>query len=95
MWQIAPDAEYIDVPERALCKGIPGGISLEGTTFFYVNRPADKGRGRDSDRRHWFGRACCPSNIARFMLPVPGYARGRRAGNLYINLFMSGTAAVK
>jgi len=95
MWQIEPDAKYIDVLERALCNGVLGGVSLSGDSFFYVNRLAVKGKGRGSARRKWFGCACCPSNICRFIPVVPGYAYGHLADDLYVNLFVGGIATVK
>ena len=96
MWQIEPDGEYIDVLERALYNGILGGVSLAGDEFFYVNRLASTGKsGRGAARRKWFGCACCPSNVCRFIPAVPGYAYGHRGDELYVNLYLPGTARVK
>jgi len=91
MWQISPDAEYIDVLERALYNGVLGGVSLAGDEFFYVNRLAAKGAAR----RKWFGCACCPSNVCRFIPAVPGYAYGHRGDELYVSLYLPGSAKVK
>jgi DUF1680 family protein len=95
MWQIDPDAEYMDVLECALYNGFLGGVSLEGDSFFYVNRLANAGSGRGSARREWFGCACCPSNVCRFVPPIPGYAYGHKGDNLYINQYLAGTATVQ
>jgi hypothetical protein len=96
MWQISPDGEYIDVLERALYNGMLGGVSLAGDDFFYVNRLASTGKGgRGAARRKWFGCACCPSNVCRFIPIVPGYAYGHRGDELYVNMYLPGTARVK
>ena len=96
MWRIEPDGEYIDVLERALYNGVLGGVSLGGDDFFYVNRLASTGKGgRGAVRRKWFGCACCPSNVCRFIPAVPGYAYGHRGDELYVNLYLPGTGKVK
>ena len=73
------DAQYIDVMERTLYNGLISGVSLDGKTFFYQNPLESNGQHA---RQAWFGVACCPGNITRFMASVPGYIyaqRGRHA----------------
>jgi len=94
MWKITPDAEYIDVLERALYNEVLGGVAISGDAFFYTNKLLSTGKGRGSVRQRWFGCACCPSNICRFIPAVPGYLYGHLADDLYVNTFMPGTAAV-
>lgn len=43
-------------------------------------------------RQPWFGCACCPSNIARFIPSLPGYVYAVKGNDVYVNLFMSNTA---
>jgi DUF1680 family protein len=86
------DAKYIDVMERTLYNGLISGVSLKGDTFFYPNRLEDNGR---DERSPWFGVACCPGNITRFMASVPGYVYAQRDDNLWVNLFMGSSADVK
>ena len=95
MLLIEPDADYADVLERALYNGVLGGVSIEGDTFFYVNRLADNGRGRGSVRSKWFGCACCPVNVCRFIPSVPGYVYARGRDGIYVNLFVGGTGTIK
>jgi len=95
MWKITPDAEYIDVLERALYNEVLGGVAITGDAFFYNNKLLSRGEGWGSLRQRWFRCACCPSNICRFMPAVPGYLYGHRGDDLYINTFMSSTATVK
>ena len=64
------DAKYIDVMERTLFNGLLSGVSLDGKTFFYPNPLESNGQHA---RQEWFGVACCPGNITRFMPSVPGY----------------------
>jgi len=94
MWKITPDAEYIDVLERALYNEVLGGVAIGGDAFFYTNKLLSTGKGRGSLRQRWFGCACCPSNICRFIPAVPGYLYGHLADDLYVNTFVPGTAAV-
>jgi DUF1680 family protein len=85
------DARYIDVMERTLYNGLISGVSLDGKFFFYPNPLESEG---GYERSPWFGCACCPGNITRFMASVPGYAYAQAGDTIYVNLFVSGTAAV-
>jgi hypothetical protein len=85
------DAKYIDVMERTLYNGLISGVSLDGTTFFYPNPLESKGQHA---RQAWFGVACCPGNITRFMASVPGYVYARQGQTIFVNLFAGGTADV-
>jgi len=86
------DAKYVDVMERALYNGLISGVSLDGKSFFYQNPLESMGR---RGRSPWFGVACCPGNITRFMASVPGYVYALADDTLYVNLFAAGDADVK
>jgi DUF1680 family protein len=86
------DAKYIDVMERTLYNGLISGVALDGTTFFYPNPLESNGQHA---RSPWFGVACCPGNITRFMASVPGYVYAQRGDALWINLYMGNKAAIK
>jgi DUF1680 family protein len=86
------DAKYIDVMERTLYNGLISGVSLDGKSFFYPNPLESNGQHQ---RSPWFGVACCPSNITRFLASVPGYVYAQRGDTLYVNLFVSSTADIK
>jgi DUF1680 family protein len=92
MFLLGGDAKYIDVLERVIYNGLLSGISLSGDEFFYPNPLASDG---DYQRSPWFGCACCPTNIVRFMPSLPGYAYAQQGDVLYVNLFMGGSATVK
>jgi DUF1680 family protein len=89
------DAKYIDIMERTLYNGLISGVSLKGDTFFYPNRLESIG---GDARQEWFGVACCPGNITRFMASVPGYVYGAERADhaelaaLYVNLYAGSTA---
>jgi DUF1680 family protein len=82
-------SKYYDVLERTLYNALIAGVSLDGGKFFYPNPLASTG---DYERQAWFGCACCPSNICRFMPSLPGYVYAVKENNVYINLFMDNTA---
>ena len=83
------DAKYVDVLERSLYNGLLSGVSLDGTKFFYPNPLESAGK---DERSPWFGCACCPGNITRFVASVPGYFYAVTGDSLYINLFATGSA---
>ncbi len=88
MFLLHGDAKYIDVLERTLYNGVLSGVSLDGGTFFYPNPLESDGRHH---REPWFGCACCPSNICRFIPSVPGYIYAAQGKDLYVNLYVDNT----
>ena len=86
------DAKYMDVLERALYNGVISGVSLDGGGFFYPNPLESHGQHQ---RQAWFGCACCPSNICRFIPSVPGYVYAVKDDKVYVNLFMSNALNTK
>ena len=84
-------AKYYDVLERTLYNGLISGISLDGGAFFYPNPLESVGQHL---RQPWFGCACCPSNVCRFIPSLPGYIYAVRDKRLYVNLYMSNTGQV-
>ncbi|MFT3738520.1 MAG: glycoside hydrolase family 127 protein [Breznakibacter sp.] len=83
------DAKYYDVLERTLYNGLISGVSLDGGGFFYPNPLESIGQHQ---RQPWFGCACCPSNICRFIPSVPGYIYAVNKSDVYVNLFMANTS---
>ena len=86
------DAKYIDVMERTLYNGLISGVSLDGRTFFYPNPLESNGQHA---RSPWFGVACCPGNITRFLASVPGYVYARQGDTIFVNLYAAGTAEIE
>lgn len=85
------DAKYYDVLERALYNGVISGVSLSGDKFFYDNPLESVG---NHDRAPWFGCACCPGNITRFMASIPGYVYTTAQKTIWVNLYAAGTANI-
>lgn len=83
------DAKYFDVLERTLYNGLIAGVSVDGGSFFYPNPLASTG---GYSRKPWFGCACCPSNISRFIPSLPGYIYAVKDRDLFVNLFMPSAA---
>ncbi len=83
------DAKYYDVLERTLYNGVISGMSVDGGAFFYPNPLESHG---EHERQPWFGCACCPSNLCRFIPSIPGYVYAVKDRDVYVNLFMSNTA---
>jgi uncharacterized protein len=83
------DSQYIDVMERGMYNNAIDGVAISGDRFFYVNRLASAGDGRD----HRWERAsleCCPPNLVRFLASMPAliYAQAPD-GSIYVNLYVS------
>ena len=91
------ESKYYDVLERTLYNGLISGVSLEGNGFFYPN-PLESAGGYE--RKPWFGCACCPSNICRFIPSLPGYVYAVKKDDfnnisaVYVNLFLSNTSTL-
>jgi len=85
------DAKYIDVMERTLYNGLISGVSLDGQAFFYPNPLESLGQHA---RSPWFGVACCPGNVTRFLASVPGYVYAKRGETIYVNLYAAGTGEI-
>lgn len=93
------EACYFDVLERTLYNGLISGVSLDGGTFFYPNPLESDGKYKfnqgSTTRQPWFGCACCPSNICRFIPSVPGYIYSTRNDSLYVNLYIANRAEIE
>ena len=99
MFLLHGDAKYLDVLERTLYNGFLSGISLQGDTFFYANPLSSDGEWpfnvrTGAVRSPWFQTSCCPTNVVRLLPSLPGYAYAHRDGDLYVNLYVAGTATV-
>ena len=73
---------------------------MVSSKFFYPNPLSSDGEycfnaDRTKTRQPWFGCACCPSNLCRFIPSMPGYIYGVRGNSLYVNLFAANTATIQ
>lgn len=91
MFLATGDAKYADVYERALYNGVISGVSLSGDKFFYDNPLESMGQ---HERQPWFGCACCPGNVTRFMASVPNYMYATQADDIMVNMYVNSTADI-
>ncbi|GHT79357.1 hypothetical protein FACS189464_4110 [Bacteroidia bacterium] len=89
MNRLSGDAKYADVLERSMYNGALAGISLAGDRFFYVNPLASKG---NHHRKAWYGVACCPSQISRFVPSIGNYIYGTSSNTVWVNLYIGNNA---
>ncbi len=89
------DGKYIDIMERGMYNNAIDGVSASGNRFFYVNRLASAGDGRDS-RWERASLECCPPNLVRFLASMPGfiYAQDKKEA-IYVNLYVSSSVSFK
>jgi DUF1680 family protein len=92
MNQFTGDSKFVDVLERSMYNGALAGVSLSGDLFFYVNPLASKG---DHHRQAWYGTACCPSQMCRFIPSIGNYIYGVSSDAVWVNLYIGNTAEFK
>jgi DUF1680 family protein len=95
IWQhrmnlLKAEAKYADVMELTLYNGMLSGIAVSGDSFFYQNPLESRG----ATRRSWIGLACCPTNFARIIPQVGGFAYAKEKDKVYVNLFATGRATI-
>ena len=91
MFLATGESKYIDVCERALYNNVMSGVSLSGDKFFYDNPLESDG---EHERQKWFGCACCPGNITRFVASIPGYIYAQQGKDIFVNLYAQGKAKI-
>ena len=91
MFLATGESKYIDVCERALYNNVLSGVSLSGDLFFYDNPLESDG---EHGRQRWFGCACCPGNVTRFVASVPNYIYAAQGKDIYVNLYAQGKANI-
>lgn len=92
MNQFTGNSKYIDVLERAMYNGALAGISLTGDRFFYVNPLESRG---DHHRQAWYGCACCPSQLSRFLPSIGNYIYGVSENAVWVNLFIGNETKIR
>jgi DUF1680 family protein len=96
MFLLHGDSKYMDVLEKTLYNGLISGIGLDGKSFFYTNAMQITGNFKHADieytRSGWFECSCCPTNLVRLIPSIPGYMYAQKNDDLFVNLFISGTA---
>ncbi len=85
------ESRYVDIMERSMYNAALAGISLSSDRFFYVNPLASSG---EHHRKPWYGTACCPSQISRFLPSVGGYVYATSEDCLWVNLYIENDARI-
>jgi hypothetical protein len=89
------DGKYIDVMDRGMCNNALSGVTAAGDRFFYVNRLASAGDGRDT-RWERASLECCPPNLVRFLAAMPGFVYAQdKTDAIYVNLYLSSEASFR
>lgn len=103
MLQMDVDAGYGDVMEKAFYNTVLGGMSQDGSHFFYVNplEVVPECCHGNTERNHvkpirqkWFTCACCPPNIARLLSSLQKYIYSYAENTVYLHLYFSGEAVI-
>lgn len=98
MFLLHGESKYIDVLEKTLYNGLISGVGLDGKSFFYTNAMEIKNtfhhKDMEASRSGWFPCSCCPTNVTRLIPSIPGYVYGVKENNVFINLFVAGTASL-
>ncbi|MFB3826773.1 MAG: glycoside hydrolase family 127 protein [Bryobacteraceae bacterium] len=92
---LSGDAKYADVVELVLYNSMLSGMGIEGKDFYYANplrRHADEVprvvRTQDPPLRSpVLPCYCCPTNLARTIAGLRGWAYAKSADALWVNLF--------
>jgi len=101
-WEGEAFGEAYELPnDRALFNAVLSGLSLDGERFFYVN-PLQLRKGDDQmssrspgrGRQAWFGTACCPTNLMRFISSIEQYFWTRSDRVLRLEQFAAGMVSV-
>lgn len=81
------ESHYYDVFERCLLNGVLSGMNMDGDRYFYENPLESRG---DRERKPWYTCACCPPNIARFLLSLGRYVWSFDDTSLSLHMMLSG-----
>jgi uncharacterized protein len=84
------DARYIDELERALYNAVLGGVSMDGSHYYYQNPLT----GNGLRRWEWHGCPCCPPMFLKMTGALPGYIYAQGPNAAYVNLFIGSRASL-
>jgi DUF1680 family protein len=85
-------ARFADAIELALYNSVLSGVSLDGTSYFYVNPlrnvdPLPTELRFPRTRQPFFTSFCCPPNVVRTITEANQYAYGVKGDALWVNLY--------
>lgn len=77
------EGRFFDVFERSLFNGVLSGMDLATTAYHYENPLESTGH---HERKPWFECACCPPNLARFVLSLGRYLVSWKGDTVSVNV---------
>ena len=80
------DRRYHDNIELTLYNAVLAAMSADGQKYFYQNPLWDDGTRR---RRPWFDTACCPTNMARFLVTLPSLIATASNNSVTVHQYIS------
>lgn len=91
------NSKYSDVIEKEIYNGIISGIAMDGKSFFYVNPLEVYPKNHTNpvleqvkvERQKWYPCACCPPNVARFLLNIGDYIYSASDDTVYIHQYIA------
>ncbi len=90
---ITGDSSYIKAIDKIWDNIVSKKIYITGGIgALYPNPLSSNGK---YSRKPWFGCACCPSNVSRFIPSLPGYVYAVKNDQVYVNLYLSNKAELK
>jgi DUF1680 family protein len=96
MFLATGEAKFMDVVELEFYNAVLSGVALDGTNYFYTNPlrvtdplPVDLRWSRM--RLPFVSSFCCPPNLIRTIAESSGYAYGKSADTIWINLYGGST----
>jgi len=90
MFLLTGDGRYLDMMERSMLNNILSGLSLSGDRFFYPNRLESGG----TTRPDWYECACCPPNLAQYIMSIGEKAYAHNDEGIYVNTYIEGDAQI-
>ncbi len=85
--QATGDGKFMEVFERALYNGANSGMSLGGNLYCYRNPLELIGDPKDKIRNPWYNTTCCPPNLQRILMSLPGYFYSTSKDGLWVHLY--------
>jgi hypothetical protein len=80
------EARFADIMERALYNNVNAGMSLDGTLYCYRN-PLQLAGWETPVRNPWYQTTCCPPNLQRTFVSLPGYLYSTSADELWVHFY--------
>ncbi len=98
MFLATGEARFMDVVELEFYNSVLSGAALDGTNFFYTNPlrvtdPLPVNLRWPRQRVPFLSSFCCPPNLVRTIAESAGYAYGKSADTIWVNLY-GGSALV-